>query len=56
MLKNVHNMWVCCARSLQKVYQIFIFTYFSTLFQSVGIKISWQRSWTLLLAEVKGVD
>lgn len=32
ILKNVHNMLVCCARSLQNVYQIFIFTYFSTLF------------------------
>ena len=53
ILKNVHNTLVCCARSLQKVYQIFIFTYFSTLFQSVGIKISWQRSWTLLWAEIK---
>ena len=49
----MHNMLVCCARSLQKVYQIFIFTYFSSLFQSVGIKISCQRSWTLLLAEIK---
>ena len=32
ILKNVHNTLVCCARSLQKVYQIFIFTFFSTLF------------------------
>ena len=32
ILKNVHNTLVCCATSLQKVYQIFIFTFFSTLF------------------------